>query len=60
MRQFVDFQIQAADCVDDLIAILCGAIYQVRFAQGCGKDHLKRCQQWKFGILLTCFYAGMV
>ena len=43
-----------------LVHLLCGAIYQVRFAQACGKDNLKRCQQWKLGVLLSRFSVDLV
>ena len=43
-----------------LVNLLCGAIYQVRFAQACGKANLKRYQQWKLGVLLSRFSVELV
>ena len=42
-----------------LVNLLCGVIYQVRFAQACGKDNLKLYQQWKLSVLLSRFSEAL-
>jgi len=42
-----------------LVYLLCGAIYQVRFAQACGKENLKQHHQWKLKALLNHFSEAL-